>query len=928
MVNHENDSTVENLCALVRALFCEVDISNVLSGEVVFDCISCERAARLAVKTQKLYEWCSELECQKRMEAISDGMWRRDRYRMRRSIRGKIHVFELLADLVECLLLVQNSEILCRYEEVLNWRELIQSVGEEIPVSTMYAICDLARGESARKNFTWDFVTKQNNEALNMILRRGISDHHMHLWPSVPYFQVSWLNLMNRILDGDYVRRLNWIDRTEWNIKQKALNFGDRLEDIQETAGRIDSLVTLHRQAALIRVYLCSRLKGFDLNLWEKSEENDLREDKQRKILQRVQYLLIHPEELYIESSRIQNEIASLRQDADEIDYMLRMFEGRPVKSQNAYAVFSGERWFLYSVVQDIYLTHPKLNQQEQNLFYAYLLIMIRLRSKLVQTNQRVGFDNFQRIQQRKGYFLGDAQSTELIMRMAIREPLRQKPYLREMEVRITPRDTAEKILQDILALERDHTEDPMDFKFPGEQEQKRYYYVLHFIKQPDEGLDRLRQSAEGTVFLLEYRHTQFRKKVKKTAQAIMLFRERYSEAACRVGGIDACSQEIGCRPEVFATAFRTLGEHSCVREEFGQKLTVPRLRKTYHVGEDFLDLADGLRAIDEAVLFLNLDYGDRLGHALALCIEPKSWYEAKKMQISIPVQDYLDNIAWLYHALRRYRVPGQENVVHFLEKEFEYYFNRIYLSNFREEELDSIMDAAVKDYQDDRAAERYHKHSCIFTIEHYCGSWMLRGDHPSLYRNGYFKPNKIPLDEWDRHSANRCCPANVDIRYTPECSLLYYLYHYSSRVKYTGMEVINVTVDQEYITAVQVAQRELQFEIARRGIGVESNPTSNVKISTLRSYSKHPITTLYNRGLVHSPEKLCSCAQINVSINTDDSGVFFTSLESEYAVMARALELAADAEGNPCFCKWEINEWMNQVRKIGNEQSFLPNPR
>ena len=78
MVNHENDSTVENLCALVRALFCEVDISNVLSGEVVFDCISCERAARLAVKTQKLYEWCSELECQKRMEAISDGMWRRD----------------------------------------------------------------------------------------------------------------------------------------------------------------------------------------------------------------------------------------------------------------------------------------------------------------------------------------------------------------------------------------------------------------------------------------------------------------------------------------------------------------------------------------------------------------------------------------------------------------------------------------------------------------------------------------------------------------------------------------------------------------------------------------------------------------------------------------------------------------------------------
>lgn len=920
MVNNGNGSTVENLCALVRTLFCEMDISNVLSGEVRFDRISCEKAAKLAVKTQKLYEWCSELECQKRMEAISDGMWRRDRYRMRRSTRGTIHVFELLADLVECLLLMQNGEILCRYEEILNWRELIQSVGEEIPVSTMYAVCDLARGEPARRNFTWNFVTQQNNEALNAILRRGISDHHMHLWPSVPYFQVSWLNLMNHILDGDYVRRLNDIDREEWSMQQSALDPWDRPGIVQETAGRIDSLITLHRQAALIRLYLCSRLEDFSLDLlggkWGQ---------------QRLLFLLTHPEELYIESSRIQNEISSLHQDANEIDYMLRMFEGRPVKNQNAYAVFSGERWFLYSAVRDIYLTHPKLNQQEQNLFYAYLLIMIRLRSKLVQTNQRVGFDNFQRIQQRKGYFLGDAQSTELIMRMAIREPLRQKPYLREMEVRIAPRDTADKILQDISTLEREHTalEDQIDLSPSSEQKQKRYYYVLHFIKRPDEELKRLNKSVKDkggdAVFLLDYRHARFRKKVKKTAQAIMLFRERYPEAACRVGGIDACSQEIGCRPEVFATAFRTLGGHTCMRDDSRQRITVPRLRKTYHVGEDFLDLADGLRAVDEAVLFLNLDYGDRLGHALALCIEPKSWYEAKKMQISLPVQDYLDNIAWLYHALRRYRVLGQENVVHFLEKEFEYYFNRVYLSNFKEDELDSIMDAAVTDYQDDRTAERYHKHSCSFTIEHYCGSWMLRGDHPSLYRNGYFKANKIPLDEWDRHSVNWCCPVNTDIRYTPECSLLYYLYHYSSRVKYAGMEVVNIIVDQAYITAVQMVQRELQFEIAHRGIAVESNPTSNVKISTFQSYSKHPITALYNRGLVHSPEKLHSCAQINVSINTDDSGVFFTSLESEYAVMARALELAVSTEGNSCFYKWEIYEWLDQVRRIGNEQSFLP---
>lgn len=39
----------------------------------------------------------------------------------------------------------------------------------------------------------------------------------------------------------------------------------------------------------------------------------------------------------------------------------------------------------------------------------------------------------------------------------------------------------------------------------------------------------------------------------------------------------------------------------------------------TYHTGEDFLDIVDGLRAIDEALLFLQMEKGERLGHAMAL---------------------------------------------------------------------------------------------------------------------------------------------------------------------------------------------------------------------------------------------------------------------------------------------------------------------
>lgn len=76
-------------------------------------------------------------------------------------------------------------------------------------------------------------------------------------------------------------------------------------------------------------------------------------------------------------------------------------------------------------------------------------------------------------------------------------------------------------------------------------------------------------------------------------------------------------------RIAVFATEFRYLRNgdlclenvrwDQCFRKNFVNR------KSTYHVGENFLDIADGLQAIDEAVMFLSLAKGDHLGHALVL---------------------------------------------------------------------------------------------------------------------------------------------------------------------------------------------------------------------------------------------------------------------------------------------------------------------
>ena len=61
----------------------------------------------------------------------------------------------------------------------------------------------------------------------------------------------------------------------------------------------------------------------------------------------------------------------------------------------------------------------------------------------------------------------------------------------------------------------------------------------------------------------------------------------------------------------------------------------------------------------------------------------------------------------------------------------------------------------------------------------------------------------------------------------------------------------------------------------------------------------------------------------LNVSINTDDQGVFDTLLENEYALMTLALKKKKDKENQPEYDIEDIYEWIDYVRQMGLEQSF-----
>ncbi|MBK8663634.1 MAG: hypothetical protein IPN18_18290 [Ignavibacteriales bacterium] len=105
------------------------------------------------------------------------------------------------------------------------------------------------------------------------------------------------------------------------------------------------------------------------------------------------------------------------------------------------------------------------------------------------------------------------------------------------------------------------------------------------------------------------------------------------------ISGIDAASNELVTPPEVFGPAYRYLRKNGI--NHF-----------TYHVGEDFVHLLSGLRSIFEAVEFLDLRQGDRIGHGTASAIDAALWSRMVGDELYIKKGEWLDNLIFLHYFI------------------------------------------------------------------------------------------------------------------------------------------------------------------------------------------------------------------------------------------------------------------------------------
>ncbi len=705
---------------------------------------------------------------------------------------------------------------------------------------------------------------------------------------------------------------LNWREIWKLNLVLQEIldsSAGDCLLDKKRAAHVIKNNVNTPLSQLFLRLFFLAEKANLEDLRKLFADESVYESIWESKTLQNVKELLKEPEKLICEQDSLQALIDVYRLGDFEhirgyksLDYILEhlKFKGSDKEADNF--IFSGERWLMYVMLRKVYLNDAGYRNYF-NLFYAYLLIKESIRSELIQSNQNVGFENFSLYQKRKGDLLTDAIYRKEFTRHAVSNSLVSK-NIRKIEVRIAPENDTERMCSRIREL---------DSTILGNNAGKNnLFYTVHFIKKFD-------NTRENTG-LMHCRHYQRRKLFERQAYALSGLREKWPDVGERILGIDAASNEIGCRPEVFAPVFRYLKNHRYRYYSDGDMKKLPQLSATYHVGEDFLDLADGLRAIEEAVLFLNLESGDRLGHALALGVDVRDWYQSKGNRIALPVQDYLDNLVWIFQKLVQYDIQNFENLKDWIQGEYEILFGRIYRRNMDQTEINIIYQA----FLEEKYKKEYEKsiRRMDFGIFNYYYAWQLRGDDPESYERGYFCENYY-IGRLEEYRVNFHYLKDFQKREMPEAAFLYYMYHFNEGVRKEGEKTKEVLVSENYVKAVAAIQKVMQKKIAERGIAIETNPSSNYLIGTFRQYEKHPIVQFYNKGLVHDPQQLRDCPQLSVSINTDDQGVFSTSLENEYALMARALESVRDEAGEPVYCRDDICEWLDRIRVMGNEQSF-----
>lgn len=385
-------------------------------------------------------------------------------------------------------------------------------------------------------------------------------------------------------------------------------------------------------------------------------------------------------------------------------------------------------------------------------------------------------------------------------------------------------------------------------------------------------GSKRLKDTGNPTGF----RFARFYLGQRRHAQALVSVFQKYPRALRTVRGIDLCTDEAGVPVWVMAPLVRWVrdaGLQAATQLRHRGGFTIPPLRTSVHAGEDFVHLLTGLRRLDDTVNYLQLEEGDRLGHAMSLGIDPSGWCDRVGRVVQTR-EERLFDLIWEWSCYARHGIRVASERLAYVRTEMVQLAHSIFGRSYPPEDLMTFVDRLhneqslrAEGFPDQPTRRAYHSSH----------QDAQEQDEPKGLLRAYLSDRKV----WRQGRI----PWAIDLR--------------------------NVKHEREALCQLQEGLRR---KVGRLCLTIEVNPSSNLLIGDLGNFIGHPLWRL--RPVV--PDNVVS--PLSVCIGSDDPLTFATTLPHEYQLLFDALILMGRSHE-------EAMKWIDEARDAGMQSRFTLPP-
>ena len=238
-----------------------------------------------------------------------------------------------------------------------------------------------------------------------------------------------------------------------------------------------------------------------------------------------------------------------------------------------------------------------------------------------------------------------------------------ESPLLERIELRIAPLPSVAEYREFFMLWERFFRENKFFRTLGrfGRPSQEMFTFIVHFIRWPEEA----ESDFSNEPFF------QLRSELDQMSAALHLFRLQEPILARHIKGIDVANKERSCPVDLFSPYIRLLrGVYP--EDNLKEDIRSPYLERwrgivdarrhlssclgvlglTYHAGEDYFHIIDGLRTMWNAIEGADMQAGDRIGHGLAAGADIDEFNRSFASSGIIPGGELLDGLTWLYGRL------------------------------------------------------------------------------------------------------------------------------------------------------------------------------------------------------------------------------------------------------------------------------------